>query len=220
MDKIRSPTSMSMQPQNLSVSMAGTPGTPMVTFLLNVSSTGEKNSGVPPTQLAVSRGAPMVGREDQASPSLTLTCRRFQSWTSKEMYKHAFRVPLERVIPKHGWGGTKYAQTELQMWWLDAVVLPTHESAQRGRNEQPRRSITNQSTQFYLLIVFASFTWEWPPPIHFKCIIRLIFIIISVSDLLVLVVFFSNHLIHSWGCTENKQEINPLLDTNSHQQWS
>ena len=89
MDKIRSPTSMSMQPQNLSVSMAGTPGTPMVTFLLNVSSTGEKNSGVPPTQLAVSRGAPTVGREDQASPSLTPTCRRFQSWTSKEMYKHA-----------------------------------------------------------------------------------------------------------------------------------
>ena len=220
MDKIRSPTSMSMQPQNLSVSMAGTPGTPMVTFLLNVSSTGEKNSGVPPTQLAVSRGAPMVGREDQASPSLTLTCRRFQSWTSKEMYMHAFRVPLERVIPKHGWGGTKYAQTELQMWWLDAVVLPTHEPAQRGRNEQPRRSITNQSTQFYLLIMFASFTWEWPPPIHFKCIIILIFIIISVSDLLVLVVFFSNHLIHSWGCTENMQEINPLLDTNSHQQWS
>ena len=208
MDKIRSPTSMSMQPQNLSVSMAGTPGTPMVTFLLNVSSTGEKNSGVPPTQLAVSRGAPMVGREDQASPSLTLTCRRFQSWTSKEMYKHAFRLPLERVIPRHGWGRTKYAQTELQMWWLDAVVLPTHESAQRGRNEQPRRSITNQSTQFYLLIVFASFTWEWPPPIHFKCIIILIFIIISVSDLLVLVVFFSNHLIHSWGCTENMQEIN------------
>ena len=39
MDKIRSPTSMSMQPQNLSVSMAGTPGTPMVTFLFNVSST-------------------------------------------------------------------------------------------------------------------------------------------------------------------------------------
>ena len=208
MDKIRSPTSMSMQPQNLSVSMAGTPGTPMVTFLLNVSSTGEKNSGVPPTQLAVSRGAPTVGREDQASPSLTPTCRRFQSWTSKEMYKHAFRVPLERVIPKHGWGGTKYAQTELQMWWLDAVVLPTHEPAQRGRNEQPRRSITNQSTQFYLLTLFASFTWEWAPPIHFKCIIILIFIIISVSDLLVLVVFFSNHLIHSWGCTENMQEIN------------
>ena len=131
-----------------------------------------------------------------------------------------FRVPLEWVIPKHGWGRTKYAQTELQMWWLDAVVLPTHESAQRGRNEQPRRSITNQSTQFYLLTLFASFTWEWAPPIHFKCIIILIFIIISVSDLLVLVVFFSNHLIHSWGCTENMQEINPLLDTNSHQQWS
>ena len=58
MDKNFSPTSRSMQPQNLSVSMAGTPGTPMMmaAFLHSLSSsTGkqqqeERNSGVP-TQL-------------------------------------------------------------------------------------------------------------------------------------------------------------------------
>ena len=145
MDKNFRPWSRSMQPQNLSVSMAGTPGTPMVVFLHGLSSSGELRCR------DTAGGGPVVstnGRTGGPGLATALPCLKMSNLpAAKEMFTHVHHAHmlLKQVRPVH-W--TKCVLKN----WLDVVILPSRESAQRVRPHLgPPRSIPDQSTQPYLL---------------------------------------------------------------------
>ena len=149
MDKMRTPTSRSMHPQNLSVNMAGTPGTPMV------------------VKLTTTRKIQVTSGWERWQPPRWFSNKQVAQGQRAKQAPDGGEVKSQ-VGPKsqHSWSESRGA-------WL-VVVRPGEDQASHS---QPNHNLADLATEIFLRFVSSGF-WKWSYCVQFlrnvpKCFVQI-----------------------------------------------